>query len=192
MSVGYVIGKRCLDLLVSVPALLLLLPLCLLIAILIRLDSAGPVFFRQERVGRGGRPFGMIKFRSMVQGAAKLGSHSTAQNDARITRVGGWLRRSSLDELPQLLNVALGHMSLVGPRPDVPAQKSLYEPNDWQERTSVKPGITGLAQVNGRSSISFEQRLAHDLAYVRDCSLGMDLKLLMQSVSVVFGRSGSN
>jgi len=191
MNGAYRLFKRLSDLLAAAMALLLLAPLLLLLALLVRLDSPGPVLFRQQRVGRGGRPFAILKFRSMVADAERRGGFATQAGDPRITGVGRWLRRSSLDELPQLFNVLCGHMSLVGPRPDVPAQQSLYGPRDWQLRCSVRPGITGLAQASLRSAATPEQRLALDLAYVRRQSLALDLQVLARTAGQVLWRGGN-
>lgn len=174
--------KRSGDLLVAGLALLVLTPLLLLLAVLVRLDSPGPVLFRQQRLGRGGRPFAIFKFRSMVADAERRGGYSTQAGDPRITRVGLWLRRTSLDELPQLLNVLRGDMSLVGPRPDVPAQQALYSPHDWALRCSVRPGITGLSQATLRSAATVGQRLALDLRYVKQVSFLLDLGVLVRTV----------
>lgn len=180
--------KRGADLAVAAMALLLLAPLLLLLALVVRLDSAGPVLFRQQRVGLGGQPFAMLKFRSMVVEAPRLGGYSTAPGDPRITRSGRWLRRLSLDELPQLLNVLRGDMSLVGPRPDVPAQRSGYSEYEWQQRHRVRPGITGLAQAIVRSEARPGQRKALDLQYVREQSLGLDLWILLLTLRQLFGK----
>lgn len=186
----YPVIKRLADALVAALLLLLLTPLLLLLALLVRLDSPGPVLFRQQRIGLGGRPFAMLKFRSMVINAAQLGGFSTQQGDPRITRVGRWLRRSSLDELPQLLNVMRGDMSLVGPRPDVPAQQGLYAPRDWELRCSVRPGITGLAQATLRSAATASQRLELDLRYVCLQNLALDLMVLRQTAIQVLWKGG--
>lgn len=183
--------KRLLDIMLSLAALVLLSPLLLLAALFIVLDSGWPVFFRQTRVGRGGQPFSILKFRSMRANAAAMGPYFTQANDPRITGVGRLIRRTSIDELPQLLNVLQGDMSLVGPRPDVPAQQSLYSPGDWAMRCSVRPGITGLAQVRGRSQASFEQRLAFDLEYVKNASLGMDIRIFWWTICQLGGRSSN-
>jgi lipopolysaccharide/colanic/teichoic acid biosynthesis glycosyltransferase len=183
--------KRAVDMLFSGLALLLLSPLMIATALAIAIESGPPVLFVQQRVGRGGRPFGMLKFRSMVKNAAEIGSYQTSADDARITRVGRWIRRTSLDELPQLLNVLRGDMSLVGPRPDVPAQRAAYSEADWVERCSVRPGITGLAQARLRSLATPAQRLALDLQYVRNSSLWLDLRILLWTVARLGGR-GSN
>ncbi|MFC6284437.1 MULTISPECIES: sugar transferase [Polaromonas] len=170
--------KRFMDITLSLVALVVLSPLLLLVAMMVFLESGFPVFFRQTRLGLGGREFNMLKFRSMRRNAALTGPYFTQANDTRITRVGWFIRRTSIDELPQLINVLRGDMSLVGPRPDVPDQRSLYTPEDWVRRCSVRPGITGLAQVRGRSLASFEQRLSFDLQYVRDVSLWHDIRIL--------------
>jgi lipopolysaccharide/colanic/teichoic acid biosynthesis glycosyltransferase len=170
--------KRLLDMLLSFAALALLSPLLLLTAAAIALESGMPVLFRQARLGLGGRKFAMYKFRSMMRNAASIGPWHTAAGDPRITRVGRFIRRTSIDELPQLLNVLKGDMSLVGPRPDVPAQRSLYSDDDWAVRCSVRPGITGLAQALLRSDATPAQRLALDLRYAREHSLWLDLRIL--------------
>ncbi|MBI2728648.1 MAG: sugar transferase [Polaromonas sp.] len=180
--------KRLMDIVLSLAALVLLSPVLVLVTLWIVLDSGRPVFFRQTRVGRGGQPFGILKFRSMRIDAAATGPYFTQANDPRITGVGRFIRRTSIDELPQLLNVLWGDMSLVGPRPDVPAQQSLYAPDDWVLRCSVRPGITGLAQVRGRSQASFEQRLAYDLEYVKNASVGLDLRVFWWTICQLGGR----
>ena len=180
--------KRATDLVLSLLALVLLAPFFLLVAFAVVLDSGIPVFFKQQRVGVDGREFGIFKFRSMRQNAAASGPYFTRTNDARITKVGQFLRRTSIDELPQLINVLRGDMSLVGPRPDVPAQQSLYAPEDWKLRCSVRPGITGLAQVKGRSAVSFDQRLTMDLDYARHVSWWGDVKILWWTVCQLGGK----
>ena len=180
--------KRLTDIILSLIALALLAPVLLLAALTVVFDSGLPVFFRQTRVGMAGREFGMFKFRSMVKNAASTGPYFTQSNDARITRVGQFIRRTSIDELPQIINVLLGDMSLVGPRPDVPAQQSLYAPGDWEQRCSVRPGITGLAQVKGRSAVTFEQRLALDLAYARQVSWWRDIQIMWWTVCQLGGK----
>lgn len=183
--------KRALDLLVAAPlALLLALPM-LVVACAVWLDSGRPVLFAQTRVGRGQRPFRLLKFRSMVVDAEARGPQRTASGDPRITRVGRILRRTSLDELPQLINVLRGDMSLVGPRPDVPAQAADYSPADWALRCSVRPGITGLAQATWRSRATPAQRLAADLDYVRDHGVLRDLRILALTAAQLLRRSGN-
>jgi lipopolysaccharide/colanic/teichoic acid biosynthesis glycosyltransferase len=183
--------KRVLDVLVAAAALIVLSPVLALVALAIALDTGMPVLFRHMRVGLGGREFGMYKFRSMVRNAAAIGPYYTSAADPRITRVGAFIRRTSLDELPQLFNVLAGDMSLVGPRPDVPAQRSLYTSEDWAQRCSVRPGITGLAQATLRSQATPEQRLALDLRYAREHSLWLDLRILAWTVGRLTGK-GAN
>ncbi len=183
--------KRLFDIVVSLAALLALSPVLAATALAVMLESGLPVLFRQVRVGQGGREFGMYKFRSMVKNAAAIGPYHTRADDPRITRVGRFIRRTSLDELPQLFNVLLGDMSLVGPRPDVPAQRALYAPADWDTRCSVRPGITGLAQAKLRSAATESQRLALDLQYVREHGLWLDLRIVVWTLGRLTGR-GSN
>ncbi|MEO1551401.1 MAG: sugar transferase [Pseudomonadota bacterium] len=181
--------KRAFDLGVC---LVLALPVAVVVwlcSVAIRLDSPGPVFFRQTRVGRGGAPFEILKLRSMVQDAAQKGGFATQAGDARITRVGRVLRKTSLDELPQLWNVLRGEMSLVGPRPDVPAQRDLYTDAEFALRHSVRPGITGLAQASGRSSLTVEARRALDLEYARTASLSLDLRILWRTLTRLFSNT---
>jgi lipopolysaccharide/colanic/teichoic acid biosynthesis glycosyltransferase len=183
--------KRLMDVLISLAALLLLSPLFVLTALAIALESGLPVLFRQTRLGLGGREFGMLKFRSMRKNAAATGPYFTQANDPRITRVGRFIRRTSIDELPQIINVLRGDMSLVGPRPDVPAQRSLYTDADWAQRCSVRPGITGLAQVRIRSEGTGEQRLALDLQYTREVSAWFDLKIMWWTLARLSGKGGN-
>ena len=183
--------KRLFDITGSLLALLLLSPLLLGTVLAVAVDSGFPVLFRQTRVGLGGQTFGMLKFRSMVKNAASIGPYYTSANDPRTTRVGRFIRRTSLDELPQLVNVLKGDMSLVGPRPDVPAQRSLYSEADWAQRCSVRPGITGLAQALYRSDSTEAQRLEADLRYTREASLWLDLKICWWTVQRLGGQ-GAN
>jgi lipopolysaccharide/colanic/teichoic acid biosynthesis glycosyltransferase len=193
--------KRAIDILGAGLGLLLLLPLLLLVALLIKLTSRGPVLFFQLRSGRGGRPFWMIKFRTMVPDAAALQAKLRARseqdgpafkmkNDPRITWLGRFLRKTSLDELPQLWNVLVGDMSLVGPRPLPVAETAACEP--WQRRRlDVTPGLTCIWQVRGRSKVSFVEWMRMDLQYVRSQSLPQDLKLLMLTVPAVLMQRGA-
>lgn len=183
--------KRAMDLLLSGLALVLLGPLMLATALAVAAQSGRPVLFVQARVGRGGRVFRMFKFRSMVGNATSIGPHFTGIGDPRITRVGRIIRRASLDELPQLLNVLKGDMSLVGPRPDLPVQQADYAEADWRERCSVRPGITGLAQARLRSQATPQQRLALDLQYTRQASLALDLRILAWTLARLGGRGGN-
>ena len=183
--------KRLVDFVVALAVLFLLSPILLVAAAAVAIESGFPVLFRQVRIGLAGREFAMYKFRSMVTNAAALGSYQTAAGDPRITRVGRFLRRTSIDELPQLLNVVKGDMSLVGPRPDVPAQRGLYGDGEWSGRCSVRPGITGLAQAKLRSEGTQAQRLALDLQYAREHSLGLDLRIVFWTLARLSGK-GSN
>jgi lipopolysaccharide/colanic/teichoic acid biosynthesis glycosyltransferase len=185
------VAKRLFDIVLALLALLLFSPVLLAAALAVWLDSGRPVLFAQTRVGRATQPFQLYKFRSMVVDAAQRGSHSTAQNDPRITRVGRFLRRSSVDELPQLLNVLRGDMSLVGPRPDVPAQRSNYTEDQWALRHRVRPGITGLAQALYRSSATPQQRLQADLDYAQHHGLLVDLRIIGLTVVQLFRRNAN-
>src|SRR5919206_1570505 len=196
----YLIAKRVLDIVLCLLALLILAPFMLLLALAIRLDSPGPIFFVQERTGRHGRRFKMLKFRTMVANAEELKQTLAHLNilpppdfkipdDPRITRVGRFLRTTSLDELPQLFNVLKGDMSLVGPRP-TSFDASRYEL--WHtQRLDVRPGITGLWQIQGRNVTTFDERLRLDAQYIRRRSLAFDVVLLARTVVVVLRRSGA-
>ena len=182
--------RRTVDVVASALALLLSSPLLLAAMLAIRLESPGPMIYRQRRAGRGGKPFDVLKLRTMVDGAEHIGAGMAVNaNDSRITRVGAFLRRSSLDELPNLLNVLRGEMTLVGPRPTLPAQVDQY--TDRQRgRLAVKPGITGWAQVNGRASLPWPERIELDLYYVENRSLSLDLRILLRTPAMVLGGSG--
>jgi len=182
--------RRGVDLTVSAVALIVTSPLLALAALAIRLESRGHPIYRQRRVGRDGRPFDVLKLRTMVDGAEGMGAGlAVNENDSRITRVGALLRRTSLDELPNLLNVLRGDMSLIGPRPTVPVQVEQYTPRQ-RGRLAVKPGITGWAQVNGRASLPWSERIELDLFYIAHRSLLLDLKILWRTVAMVLGGSG--
>ncbi len=183
--------KRLIDLAVSCLALLLLSPLLVATALAILIEGGAPVLFRQVRIGLGGREFGMYKFRSMVKNAAAIGSWQTSAGDTRITRLGRVLRRTSIDELPQLINVVKGDMSLIGPRPDVPAQRALYGEAEWTERCSVRPGITGLAQALLRSEGTQAERLEMDLRYAREHNLRLDLQIAVWTLGRLSGKGGN-
>lgn len=183
--------KRLMDLVLSLVGLLLVSPVFLLTALAITVDNGFPVFFRQTRLGLGGREFSMLKFRSMHKNAAATGPYFTQTNDPRITKIGHFIRRTSIDELPQIINVLRGDMSLVGPRPDVPEQRVLYTDTQWDQRCSVQPGITGLAQALLRSEGTEAQRLELDLRYARQSSVWLDLKIIAWTLARLGGR-GSN
>jgi len=182
--------RRAVDVVVSAVALGLSSPLLLAAMLAIRLESPGPVIYRQRRAGRWGRPFDVLKLRTMVDGAEHVGAGLAVNaNDSRITRVGAFLRRSSLDELPNLLNVLRGEMTLIGPRPTLPAQVDQYTERQ-RGRLAVKPGITGWAQVNGRASLPWSERIELDLYYVEHRSLSLDLRILLRTPAMVLGGSG--
>ncbi len=190
--------KRGLDIVLSLCALIVLTPLFAVIAVAIYLDSPGPIFYRQERLGLGRRHFRLIKFRSMCVNADEVLRRDEKlrkefeelyklKHDPRVTRVGAFLRRTSLDELPQFINVLLGDISLVGPRPIVEREVEKYWP--FEERLfSVKPGVTGLWQVSGRSDTSYEERVRLDMRYIAERSLWLDLKILAATVPALLGR----
>lgn len=182
--------KRTLDLFCSGMGLLLLLPVFLIISILVMLDGGSP-FYTQKRIGRHNKPFQMIKFRSMIKNAENLGGYSTTTNDKRITKVGKYIRRTSVDEIPQLINVLKGDMSLIGPRPNVLEQKKLYKEDDWNLRHSIRPGITGLAQSTLRSSATEDQRLALDLEYVQKQNFKLDLMIIWQTIKQIIRKGGN-
>jgi lipopolysaccharide/colanic/teichoic acid biosynthesis glycosyltransferase len=178
-------ASRALDLLVASLALVPAGPLLAVAAILIKLESRGPVFYRQRRVGRAGRPFDLWKLRTMVPGAEAMGAGIyVVEGDARITRVGRLLRRFSLDELPNLVNVLKGEMAIVGPRPTVQEQVDRYTDRQLR-RLEVKPGITGWAQVNGRASLPWPERIELDVWYVEHRSLRLDLRILARTVRML-------
>jgi exopolysaccharide biosynthesis polyprenyl glycosylphosphotransferase len=194
--------KRAIDLFASATALLLLSPLMVTVAVLIKLTSRGPLLFRQERVGLQGRIFHMLKFRSMVSNAEELKARLLALNeqkgpvfkmarDPRITGVGRFIRKYSIDELPQLMNVLRGEMSLVGPRPPIPSEVAKYEA--WQRRRlSVRPGLTCVWQVSGRNEISFEEWMYLDMQYIDHWSLAQDIQLIIRTVPVVLTGRGAS
>ncbi len=171
---------------------MLLWPLLLLLALAVRASSPGEALFRQRRVGRNGAPFTILKLRTMVQDAPRspLGTYCYA-DDPRITPLGRWLRRTRLDELPQLWNVLRGDMSFVGPRPDLPHHVERYTPAQ-RGRLRVRPGLTGWAQVNGRNGLTWDQRIALDLEYLEGWSLGRDLRIAWRTLGVVLGRRGTS
>lgn len=182
--------KRMIDILVSSMGMFIFSPLGVLMLILIKLDSKGPIFFKQERVGKDGHPFQIFKFRTMVEGAVHMGAgYLIEKDDFRITRVGKFLRRTSLDELPQLINILRGEMSLVGPRPTLRYQVEQYD--DWQKRRLlVKPGVTGWAQIHGRNELSWNERIEYDIWYLEHWSVSLDLKILMKTLWIVLKRKG--
>lgn len=194
-------GKRFLDILLAGSACVILLPLFILVAVAIRLDTPGPVLYRSTRLGRGGKPFKFFKLRSMIHGA-ELNRHQIAHlnevsgpvfkiaQDPRITRVGRILRRTSMDELPQFFNVLIGDMSLVGPRPPIPEEVAQYE--QWQlGRLAVRPGITCLWQISGRSRLGFDEWMRLDMEYIERRSLSLDLMILLRTIPAVVSAKGA-
>lgn len=182
--------KYLLDRVFSCILLIVLCPLFILISVLIKLDSKGPVIFIQQRVGKNQKLFNIYKFRTMIPDAVNIGNGVyTEENDPRITRIGRFLRKTSLDELPQLLNIFWGDMSFIGPRPTLEYQVKQY--SDFQKkRLIMKPGVTGLAQISGRNSISWPERIKYDVQYVENWSLGLDLKIFLKTFLVIFKREG--
>ena len=185
--------KRLLDMLGAGVALIVLLPLIAAVAVAIKLTSSGPILFRQRRLGWRGVPFNVYKFRSMGVNAPDIrnpdGSAYSGENDPRVTPVGALIRKSSLDELPQLWNVLVGDMSLVGPRPDQVDQLRYYDEHE-KRKLEVKPGITGLAQISGRNDIPWKLRKMLDVRYVEERSVWMDLDILLRTVPYVLLRKG--
>lgn len=181
---------RALDILIAAVALLVLSPFLLAAAIAIKLGSRGPVFYRQRRVGLGGREFEMLKLRTMVQGSDPVGIGTVVtRDDPRVTGAGRVLRRTSLDEVPNLVNVLRGEMAIVGPRPTIPAQVEDYTPRQ-RRRHEVLPGITGWAQVQGRAGITWEERIEFDLAYVERRGFALDLRILLLTAWLVLTGRG--
>ena len=196
-NVLYEVIKRIIDIVASFTGLIVLSPLMLVVSILIKLESKGEVIFKQKRVGLNGKEFYMYKFRSMVINAEELKAELESQNemsgpmfkmkdDPRITRIGKFIRKTSIDELPQLINVIKGDMSLVGPRPSLPKEVEKFE--QWMmERLEVKPGLTCIWQVSGRNNIDFEDWMKLDIKYVRERSFKLDIKLILKTVLVLLG-----
>ncbi|MCX7920943.1 MAG: sugar transferase [Clostridia bacterium] len=199
VSSGYIIAKRLFDIMIALVAIILLLPVFIITAIAIRVESPGQVIFTQKRNGLKGKIFRMYKFRSMVINAEKLlselesknevsGHMFKIRNDPRITRVGKIIRKTSIDELPQLFNVLKGDMSIVGPRPPIVREVEKYDP--WHNlRLSVRPGLTGLWQVSGRNDIGFDEMVRLDLRYIRERSFWYDVKIMLKTIPVLLGDS---
>lgn len=193
----YKVVKRIVDIIISFFGLIILCPVFIAISVLIKIDSKGPVFFKQERAGRNGVFFTMFKFRTMVANAEQLFDSLESKNelqghmfkirkDSRVTEIGRLLRKTSLDELPQLFNVLIGQMSLVGPRPPIAREVAKYEA--WHAiRLTVKPGMTGLWQISGRNSVGFDEMVRLDIKYIRECSMLYDLKILLKTIPLLSG-----
>ncbi len=184
--------KRVVDIALSLAGICVLSPVLIAIAFAIRISSRGPIIFRQQRLGLHERPFEIMKFRTMHVDAEQQGPQFTSQHDPRITRVGRVLRNTSLDELPQLFNVLGGSMSLIGPRPYVGFELESMNKTERRIRASVKPGISGLAQVSGRSSIDQDDIVRLDQEYATENSLSMDLRIVFRTISVVLRQRGTN
>ncbi len=189
----YCFFKRFFDVFASCLAILLLaIPMCL-IAIAIKIDSPGNIIYKQERLGKNGKRFTLYKFRTMYMDAEKNGPEMTCVNDKRITRCGRWLRLFRLDEILQFFNTLKGDMSIVGPRPE----REIFHKDfcnsvfNWEERLSVKQGITGLAQINGGYNLSAEEKLYYDLEYIKNRSLLLDMKVLLKTILIIFNHNGS-
>ena len=198
----YLIIKRFFDILLSLIGLIVLSPLFLIIAIIIKLDSKGPVFFRHKRIGKNGKMIGVYKFRSMVINAEELIKKFTPEqkaeyeknfkldNDPRITKIGKILRKTSLDELPQLINILIGNMSIVGPRPIVTGEIDKY--GDQKDKfLSMTPGLTGYWQASGRSDVEYDERIKMELYYIDHCSLWLDIKIIFKTFFAVIKRKGA-
>jgi lipopolysaccharide/colanic/teichoic acid biosynthesis glycosyltransferase len=182
--------KRFTDILISIFTLLLTAPIMLAAAIAIKLDSRGPVIFSHERSGYNGKKFKMYKLRGMVENALEIGPELTQENDPRITRVGKILRRTSIDELPQFVNVIKGDMSIIGPRPEVVSITNNYTP-DQQEIFNFKPGITGYSQINGRQKLTPEQRVKMEINYYNQANFWSDLKIVFETIKVIESNHGN-
>ena len=198
----YIVVKRFLDIFLSSIGLIILSPIFLIIAIIIKLDSKGPVFFVHSRIGEKGKPIGIYKFRTMVTNAEELIKKFTPEqkeefeknfkleNDPRVTKIGNFLRKTSLDELPQILNILKGELSIIGPRPIVQAELEKYG-DDKEKFLSVKPGLTGYWAANGRSDISYEERIQMELYYVDNMSFGLDIKIFFKTILAVIKKEGA-
>lgn len=187
--------KHILDKVFGAILLILLSPILAILALMLKVDSRGPIIFKQKRLGKNGNIFEMYKFRTMYVDAPDLrnedGSTFNSDNDPRVTKVGKILRKTSLDELPQILNILKGEMSFIGPRPDLPDHYELYSEAD-KKKLTVRPGVTGYAQANGRNSNSWAQRIAMDIFYIENYSLLMDVQILFKTVFSVLKQEGVN
>ncbi len=181
--------KRIFDIIFSSILLIVLSPILLIVIVAIKIETKGRAVFIQERVGLFGHPFLIYKFRSMVEGADREGEYFTCKNDLRITKVGSFIRKTSIDEIPQLFNVVRGDMSIVGPRPNVFKQESNYSKAQWEKRNSIQPGITGLAQAKIRSVSNPRERTKLDLEYIDTQSFVLDLKIIIMTIyQIIFKR----
>ncbi|MFJ5714122.1 sugar transferase [Neobacillus sp. NPDC093127] len=188
----YFFIKQSIDSFFSLCSLIILFPLLITVAIFIKLDSPGPIFYKQERIGLNGKPFFILKFRSMKIDAEKNGPQWANQNDSRITSVGYYLRKYRIDEIPQFLNILRGEMSIIGPRPERSIFIKHFEKNvpDFRKRLQVKPGITGWAQINGGYEIEPKEKLELDLYYIYNFSILLDCKIILKSIPVILFAKG--
>ncbi|MFK5705761.1 sugar transferase [Ligilactobacillus sp. LYQ139] len=202
-SVIYRIMKRCFDITISALMLVLLSPVFLIVALLIHYEDHGPALYRHRRIGKGGRPFDCLKFRSMridsaemmirftPEQRAEFAKYHKLKDDPRITRIGNFLRNSSLDELPQLWNILIGQMSFVGPRPITEVELEQYGPKQRAKYESVLPGLTGMWQASGRNNLTFKQRMYYDAYYVDHQGIWLDIKILFKTFSAVLNGEGA-
>jgi exopolysaccharide biosynthesis polyprenyl glycosylphosphotransferase len=190
---NYAVFKRLMDIVMALSGLILTIPILLLFCIAIKIETPGPAFYLQQRVGHNGKYFNVIKLRSMCVDAEKFGAQWANKNDSRVTKIGAFIRKTRIDEIPQLLNVLQGDMSMIGPRPERPMFTAQFneEIPGFVNRLAVKPGITGWAQVNGGYEISPKEKLELDLYYIENRSLQFDLKIIFKTVRIVFTGEGA-
>lgn len=196
MKKVYTVFKRFMDIVLSIIGLIIISPILLIVSLAIKIDSKGPVIFKQERIGKDGKAFKIYKFRSMVVGAEKMGTGVySKKGDNRVTRVGKFIRMTSIDELPQLVNILKGEMSFIGPRPVLtyhPWKYEEYTPEQLK-RFEVRPGVTGLAQIHGRKQVEWEKRIKYDVEYVEKLSLWLDIKIFFITIyKVLFMKDNEN